>query len=246
MKEIDGLLDRKDSRMLSLAEVGSKIYGWNTEDSDVDLRGIHVVSTEELMKIEHTEDVVRKTWGDVDFVSFEIKKAIKLAISGNFNMFETVMADQLYASTGFLSLRGIMKNLDYRRLIVGYRGCAVSNLKKFIKSNNPSYKKDHVKKYLYVIRSLMAGIHILRYDEIEPNIMVLNERFNREIVKVLLRKKRDRELLTKEEGSEVNLLIEELLEEIDEHNVIVDEVDNEEFNNLLVGLRRRNWKEEKR
>jgi len=235
-------LNKRHSIMLSLAEVGANLYGWKTKDSDTDLRGIHAVNTFELFRLKRVKDVLEDR--NIDYVSFEIKKAMNLLIKNNFNVVEDIFAEQIVTTPYFLELKKLMKNSITKQISHGYKGCATSNYKKFIASENTTYKSRAVKKYLYVLRSLMAGIYVLEEEKVESNIGELNKHFNIDVVNLLLEKKLNGE----KEISNINRIriekkINQLYEEIDEAYVnsnLPDELPNEEINkfeNLLKKIR---------
>ena len=82
------------------AVTGSHMYGFPSEDSDIDVRGFHVVDDAEYLKLESPQEQYTinqdgttdglEAYADLDFVSYELKKFTSLLYAANFNALETV------------------------------------------------------------------------------------------------------------------------------------------------------------
>jgi len=184
--KIKNELNKKSARLFSLMLSGSHLYGFNSPDSDIDLRGIFVYNTNKFLGLELPKDVIEIKAGNYDIVLFEIKKALNLAFKGNCNELEHLMTRQIYTTSDFLELLEELV-LNKTGIYNSYKGLSTYNYKKFIMQG----RKNTVKKYLYVFRGLMAGIYALEMQKIEPNIETLNKHFKISEVKVLLKLKRN-------------------------------------------------------
>jgi predicted nucleotidyltransferase len=84
LKELDILLQRNlDCKPIMVAIVGSVSYGLDTENSDIDLKGVYLQDLEEIFKNKHKEQI-----GDSDLVLYEANKFIQLIKSNNPNIME--------------------------------------------------------------------------------------------------------------------------------------------------------------
>ncbi len=219
IKLISNLKDNVHSRggnLLNAYISGSHLYGWNSKDSDVDIRGCFILKKEKFLGLKQPKEVIEiETEDDKDIVLFEIKKLIGLALQGNCNVLEELNAPQFYKNADFVKLKQLINNAFGKRGIYNsYRGMAEANYKGFILQG-----KNTVKKYLYVFRGLMAGIYCLQTGLIKPNIEELNKHFKiKEVTKLLeiKRKGLENEPLKELEEGTLDDKIKDLFDKIDE------------------------------
>ncbi|HMK46462.1 MAG TPA: nucleotidyltransferase domain-containing protein [Methanocella sp.] len=197
---------------------GSHLYGFNSPDSDVDFRGSYLCDIRHILGINKpawapgvsvvdpkgSMDVTSKSSGvkggqiDIikrdgrgeiiyDVVLFEIEKEIRLALKGNCNVIEQMFAPQVYVHPAYEPVKRLVSSCFGKKGICdSYRGMAYENYLKFTKQG-----KKTTKKYLYIMRGLMAGIHALETGKVEANIEKLNEGYFRiPEVEYLIEKKR--------------------------------------------------------
>lgn len=168
-------------KIINLMISGSHLFGFESPDSDTDYRGCFQVITNKLLTTRTVKDNIEfKTLKegvgmdeihdrdvyDKDAVLDELGKEVGLLLAGNCNHFEHLYASQLLNSQEHIELKSIFREqMNLNGLYQSYRGMAHQNYKKFILGG-----KHTVKKYLYVLRGLMAGTFVLDTDDIEPNI----------------------------------------------------------------------------
>jgi len=204
---------KKDSaRLLFLTISGSDLYGFQSKDSDIDLRGIFAYKTSKLLGFENLEDVKKYQIGNHDIVLYELRKAIGLVLSGNCTFVENLHSNPIYVSRDFKRLRKVLlKAMNRQGLVSSYRGMAIHNYKKYLSSIS---KTAPVKKFLYVFRGLLCARNILENSKIEPNINRLLEKHNYPEIKLLVELKQK----GKEDGEirDSNFIrrLEELYEEL--------------------------------
>jgi predicted nucleotidyltransferase len=172
---------------------GAHMYGFESRDSDYDYRGFYIMRTGKLLELKQhrSHELLDPEYPDlvpkVDVSLMELRKFMLLAIYMNCNVLEHIYAKPLYSTIFSIELKALIKDcMNKRGLYESYKGMADFNYKKYILTGN----KKTIKKYLYVFRALMAGIHALRTKTIEPNIVKLNEIFDNRIVAELIRDKR--------------------------------------------------------
>jgi uncharacterized protein len=233
----------KNGILLNAYISGSNLYGWNSKDSDIDIRGCFVLKKEEFLGLNNPIEIIEiKTEDNQDIVLFEIKKLVKLALAGNCNILEEINANQFYKQADFLTLKQLINNAFGKRGIYNsYRGMAEFNYKKFILTG-----KNTIKKYLYVFRGLMAGIYCLQTGIIQPNIEELNKHFKIKEVTKLLEIKRaglEQEPLKELEDGVLDIKIKELFNKIDEAYIkckmpeTPDKEDIKKIENWLITFR---------
>lgn len=227
---------------------GSNLYGWNSKDSDLDIRGCFILNKKQFFGLKNPHDVIEIKTEDKldDIVLFEIKKVIMLALKGNCNILEEINAPQFYKQADFLKLKQLVNNAFGKNGIYhSYRGLAEHNYKKFILQG-----KNTVKKYLYVFRGLMAGIYCLSTGVIQSDLGKLNDYFKvKEVGKLLEIKKKglENEPLKELNSGELDIKIKELFDKLDEAYIKSkipekpSEEDVESLEKWLIKLRENNY-----
>lgn len=185
-------------KIINLMISGSHLFGFESPDSDIDYRGCFQVITNKMLTTRTVKDNIQfKTLKegvgmdeihdrdvyDKDAVLDELGKEVGLLLAGNCNHFEHLYASQLLNSQEHIELKSIFNDqMNLNGVYQSYRGMAHQNYKKFILGG-----KHTVKKYLYVLRGLMAGTYVLENNKIEPNIEKLSNHYDdSEIIKELI------------------------------------------------------------
>jgi len=167
---------------------GSHLYGFHSLDSDIDLRGCHSEHLYDAIGLHGVQEVREKTAGEIDFVSFDVRKELQLILANNSNVLEHLASVPVYKSDYYEELRSIAEKSLSKLVAKPYWGMAQSNLHKYLRTFNEAYRENPAKKYLYVIRGYMAGIYALENKRIEPNLKTLNgmRRFSIPVVDQLI------------------------------------------------------------
>lgn len=182
-------------RVIYVTISGSDLYGFASPDSDVDYRGCYQTATGNLLGLTRKKDVIEMK---PDIVMFELAKEINLALDGNCNVLEHLNSKPIYRTAESVELtQMINNNFAKRGLYNSYRGMALFNYRKFILQGKKTYKK-----YLYIFRGLLAGIHALETGRIQPNINELNQYFKIKEVKQLVQNK-----VEKTENAEITEMV---------------------------------------
>ncbi len=164
---------------------GADLYGFPSDDGDYDLRASHVLPTRKIIVAMLNEGGMDKIPGltleamvtsplpEMDFVSHDIGKFLRLALKGNGYVLEQLLSPLVVESSEWhAELKALSSGFITRRLYFHYRGFFTNQEKLY---NNIGSKK--VKGLLYQYRVAMTGIHVLQTGEIEANILRLNEHF---------------------------------------------------------------------
>jgi len=64
-------------RILLAVESGSRAWGFESKNSDWDVRFIYVHKPEWYLKIEEQRDVIERMDGEIDLVGWELRKALR-------------------------------------------------------------------------------------------------------------------------------------------------------------------------
>lgn len=157
-------------RVLLCAVTGSHQYGFASEDSDLDLKGIHLAPTEELLglktppegfdRLEVFEGV------ECDLTTNEVRQALSLLLRGNGNMLERIVSPfQLYETPELLELRELARKTLSRVYFGHYAGFFRGICREHEKSDAPSAKS-----LLYAYRVALCGIHLLQTGQLVANL----------------------------------------------------------------------------
>jgi len=244
------LNDKYSGELFSLVISGAHLYGFESKDSDIDIRGVYIVNTHKLLGLTKPRQVIDKITLSAngkefkDIVIYELGKETRLLIKSNCNAFERLVSEpKLFTSSEYLDWykKMLLTKIGVYR---SYKGLAMHNYDKFISSG----RKSTVKKYLYIFRGLMAGITTLEEHRIEPNINILTRRFKVPIIKKLVRLKKE----GREEGilpshistSILDSMISRFLDRLDNayfKSKLPDVISQDEFNeinSLIISIRK--------
>jgi predicted nucleotidyltransferase len=150
---------------------GAHAYGFPSPDSDLDLKAVHIAPTSALLGLSMpvlTFDRAEIIEGvEIDYTSNEISTVLAGILQGNGNFLERVLGRTAFRSSPTHDeLRPIVHANISRRVYKHYRGFATSQQKEL-------EKKPTVKKLLYVLRTALTGMHLLRTGELETDVTLL-------------------------------------------------------------------------
>lgn len=149
---------------------GSVAYGLNTENSDVDIKGIYVLPTSEVLSIGFDPQHTTKDNSDPDWVYHEVGKFMKLVISGNPTVTELLYLDDYTVLTpvGKLLVDNRDAFLSTKAVMNAYRGYAFSQAKKLnnrteqgLDGYDSSLKNRFAKHTRHCFRLLMQARQLL-------------------------------------------------------------------------------------
>lgn len=173
---------------------GAHAYGFPSPDSDLDLKAVHVVPTAELLGLGAEPRPVERleviSGVEVDYSSNEVQHVLKGVLGGNGNYVERLLGHlQPRTSPDLSALRPLVKACLSRRLHRHYSGFARQQFKEWERTEFRSAKR-----LLYVIRTSMTGIHVLRTGEILTDVTHLMDEYSLMGVQELVEQKRRGEL----------------------------------------------------
>ncbi|MDX1927835.1 MAG: nucleotidyltransferase domain-containing protein [Pirellulaceae bacterium] len=157
---------------------GAHLYGFPSPDSDVDLRGVHVLSLHDVLGLESAEETVERSGVhnglEIDLVTHDVKKFVQLMLRRNGYVLEQLLSPLIeWTTPEHEELRSLATGCVTKHHAHHYLGFAATQWKLFGKESPP-----RVKPLLYVFRVLLTGIHLMRSGKIEANVVHLNAEFN--------------------------------------------------------------------
>ena len=168
-RESERFVDNFDRRLMMLCESGSATYGFKSDRSDLDLRGVYVEDIENVLSLRPRKDVIDgfSDNREVDWQVFELKKFLSLLVKPNFNVFEWV-----YTPLQFMEfpkeIRRIADMALSQKIGSHVRGWAYHLYR---------MNWDDPKKCIYAIRPLMSYINLCERREFVSDITLLAPKF---------------------------------------------------------------------
>lgn len=168
---------------------GAHLYGFESADSDYDLRGAFVAPLTEVLRLSsygETISILEDRDGlELDWVAHDISKFARLMIRRNGYVLEQLFSPLVVHGGPWLDeLRAIGEGCVIRHLYHHYRGFAANQRGLLDKGEHT------VKRLLYCYRVLLTGIHVLRTGRIEANLNALQEEYSAVDVPDLIARKR--------------------------------------------------------
>jgi len=146
-----------DVKILFAVESGSRAWGFESQDSDYDVRFIYVHPKDWYLdiNIENKRDVIEyEIVDDIDLNGWDIRKALKLFWKSNPAFVEWLKSSIVYIDDGRFAIE-VRKMLDsvysIEKGIYHYRSMAQNNFRGYLKGD-----QVRLKKYFYVLRPLLA------------------------------------------------------------------------------------------
>ncbi len=163
LEEIKKIEDKENVKVVFLIESGSRAWGWESKDSDFDVRGVFIQDYE---KFEEEEKQINVVSGDLDIELWDLKKFFRLMIKSNPSVWEWLSSDVIYKGNKiFNELKEIFeKDFNKEKMQKHYLSMARQNFEKYI---NKIGEKANLKKYVYVLRSI-AYVKFIEEKRLPP------------------------------------------------------------------------------
>lgn len=141
--------------VLYACESGSRAWGFASPDSDFDVRFVYVPRTEWYLRVDEPRDVIERPLTDeLDISGWELRKALRLMRGANPSLLEWLGSPLVYRADpqALASLRELGQAFYSPRAVRHhYLSMARKNLRGYLLGDTV-----RLKKYLYVIRPLLA------------------------------------------------------------------------------------------
>ncbi|MFG2074142.1 nucleotidyltransferase domain-containing protein [Nonomuraea maritima] len=147
---------------------GAHLYGFPSADSDVDLRGAHVLPVPEVAGLRHGPATLERTWTregvEVDLVTHDVAKFCRLLLGRNGYVLEQLLSPLVVASSPVHEeLVALASGCVTRHHAHHYLGFARTQWRLFGRSGE-------LKPLLYTFRVLATGTHLMRTGELEADL----------------------------------------------------------------------------
>ncbi|MEU3984913.1 nucleotidyltransferase domain-containing protein [Streptomyces sp. NPDC026672] len=150
---------------------GAHLYGFPSEDSDLDVRGAHLLPAAELVGLREPEETRARTWVrygvEMDLVTHDLRKFVRLMLRRNGYVLEQLLSP-LVVHTGeaHRELAALAPGVLTGHHAHHYRGFAATQWRLFEKTGE-------LKPLLYTFRVLLTGIHLMRSGRVLAHLPTL-------------------------------------------------------------------------
>jgi predicted nucleotidyltransferase len=169
---------------------GAHLYGFESPNSDVDLRGVHVLPMDEVLGLTCNHETVEKSGIhdglELDLVTHDVRKFMGLMLKRNGYVLEQLLSRLVVKTSPFHDeLIALAPGCLTRHHAHHYLGFAQTQWRLFSKEAPP-----RIKPLLYVFRVLLTGIHLMETGVVEANLSTLLESYDLPVVADWIQRKR--------------------------------------------------------
>lgn len=150
---------------------GAHLYGFPSRDSDVDLRGAHLLPAADLVGLREPDETRSRMWVrdgvEMDLVTHDLRKFVRLMLRRNGYVLEQLLSPLVVHTTdAHRELAALAPGVLTRHHAHHYRGFARTQWRLFERTGE-------LKPLLYTFRVLLTGIHLMRSGEVQPHLPTL-------------------------------------------------------------------------
>ncbi|MFF1279058.1 DNA polymerase beta superfamily protein [Streptomyces marokkonensis] len=150
---------------------GAHLYGFPSRDSDVDLRGVHLLPAADLVGLREPDETRSRMWVrdgvEMDLVTHDLRKFVRLMLRRNGYVLEQLLSPLVVHTTeAHRELAALAPGVLTRHHAHHYRGFAQTQWRLFERTGG-------LKPLLYTFRVLLTGIHLMRSGEVQPHLPTL-------------------------------------------------------------------------
>ncbi|MCU7834934.1 MAG: nucleotidyltransferase domain-containing protein [gamma proteobacterium symbiont of Taylorina sp.] len=188
-------------KVLYAIESGSRAWGFESPNSDYDVRFIYTHPKDWYVSVdlEEKRDVIEYDIIDeIDINGWDVRKALRLFWKSNPSFVEWLQSPIVYVDDNHFApqARNLLDSIySVEKGIYHYRSMARTNYRGYLKSSLVP-----IKKYFYVLRPLLSIMWLEKYDQPAPivfdqlrGLVFENQELDEEISKLLQRKKTSKE-----------------------------------------------------
>jgi len=166
--ELNDIAKKENFKILYACESGSRIWGFESPDSDYDVRFVYVMPFESYLTVGlNAPDTYKATIDDKDIVGWDFKKTLNLFLSWNPSLLEWLTSPTVYIEPheSVEQLQSWSNTFYNPTANMGhYYGMTMGHYTKYIAEN----ELVNLKKYLYTIRTSLALNWIRRTNSQPP------------------------------------------------------------------------------
>lgn len=154
---------------------GAHLYGFPSADSDVDVRGVHLLPVEQLVGLRPGAETVDRSWErdgvQIDLVTHDLAKFARMLLRRNGYVLEQLLSPLVVASSALHEeMVALAPRCLTRQHAHHYLGFARTQWELFNRSGR-------LKPLLYTFRVLLTGIHVMRTGTVLADLTTLAPRY---------------------------------------------------------------------
>ncbi|MEV7423289.1 MULTISPECIES: nucleotidyltransferase domain-containing protein [unclassified Streptomyces] len=169
--DLGPVLAREADPLLFATVSGAHLYGFPSADSDVDLRGVHLLPVAALVGLREPEETRSRIWDrdgvEMDLVTHDLRKFARLLLRRNGYVLEQLLSPLTVCTTDahqeLVALAPAMLTGHHAH---HYLGFAATQWRLFDGTRE-------LKPLLYTFRALLTGIHLMRGGGIQAHLPTL-------------------------------------------------------------------------
>ncbi|WP_348814497.1 nucleotidyltransferase domain-containing protein [Halomonas sp. H10-59] len=226
MKRIKNAESEYGVKVLYAVESGSRAWGFESPNSDYDVRFIYAHPKDWYVSVdlEEKRDVIEyEIVDEIDISGWDVRKALRLFWKSNPSFVEWLQSPIIYIERGCFAekARNLMAQIySVEKGIYHYRSMAKTNYRGYLRE-----ERVLLKKYFYVLRPLLSIMWLEKYFEPAPieferlrTLIADNKRLDNCIGELLEKKKRSLEKELASPILEINHFIESELRRLEKYN----------------------------
>ncbi|GMQ56609.1 nucleotidyltransferase domain-containing protein [Vallitalea sediminicola] len=235
LQKLEEIEREHEVKILYAVESGSRGWGFESKDSDYDVRFIYIHKPEWYMSIKEKRDVIELPINDLlDINGWDLRKTLVLFKKSNPTLLEWLNSPIIYGDrTDLVSkLKELLKDyFSSKSCIYHYLHMAEGNYREYLKG-----EEIKIKKYFYVLRPIMACMWTEKYGTQPPmlfeelmNNLDLDEQLIDEIDKLLVIKRSGNEI---DKQKRINIINVFLDDKITYYKEYVSKLNNKSNDNI--------------
>lgn len=153
---------QENVKVLLAVESGSRAWGFESPDSDYDVRFIYVRPAKDYLRLDPQKDIIEWQLDEIlDINGWDLNKALIQFRKGNATLFEWSNSPICYLRTPeWDTIYHVAKNyFSAKSSIYHYYGTAKSTFSNYLQGDQVKYKK-----YFYALRPLLACKYVEEYQ----------------------------------------------------------------------------------
>jgi predicted nucleotidyltransferase len=152
---------------------GAHLYGFASRDSDVDLRGVHLLPPHDLVGLRTGPQTLDRSWVqdgvEMDLVTHDLAKFARLLLRRNGYVLEQLQSPLVVTtSPAHEQMIALAPACLTRHHAHHYLGFARTQYELFRRT-------DELKPLLYTVRVLLTGIYLMRTGQLEAHLPTLSD-----------------------------------------------------------------------
>ncbi|MFF8276486.1 DNA polymerase beta superfamily protein [Streptomyces lateritius] len=169
--DLSAVVAEQPDRLIFATVSGAHLYGFPSRDSDVDLRGVHLLPAAALIGLREPEETRSRMWDrdgvEMDLVTHDLRKFVRLMLRRNGYVLEQLLSPWVaHTSEVHAELISLVPHVLTTHHAHHYRGFAATQWRLFEKT-------EELKPLLYTFRALLTGIHLMRSGEVQAHLPTL-------------------------------------------------------------------------